>query len=168
MSKPSLAGSPAGVWPSKAEAAARLGVSARTVERYIDSGRLGSRQQHAPGRKPVVVVDPAGLNALLAESAAVPASLVRSAPAAASPAASAAPLAALAELLASRLAPPAPAAPLKPWLTLDEAAEYSGLPAPWLLAQARSGSLVAVNVGMGSQERWRFSRRRLALLVPSS
>jgi hypothetical protein len=111
-----------------------------------------------------VVVDPAGLDALLAESAAVPASLVRSAPAAAA-VVPAAPVAALAELLASRLAPPAGP---RPWLTLDEAAEYSGLPAAWLLSQARSGSLVAIDVGMGSQERWRFSRARLARLRRAS
>lgn len=50
----------------------------------------------------------------------------------------------------------------KPWLTTAEAAEYSGLPAAYLLTQARSGAIRAINVGTGKKEFWRFSRRALA------
>lgn len=49
----------------------------------------------------------------------------------------------------------------KPWLTLPEAAQYSGLPAHWLVAQARLGGIRAVNVGTGSKEFWRFNRAAL-------
>jgi Helix-turn-helix domain len=49
----------------------------------------------------------------------------------------------------------------KPWLTLAEAAEYSGLPATWLVEQARAGKLRAVNVGHGAREFWRFNREGL-------
>ncbi|MDP9024305.1 MAG: helix-turn-helix domain-containing protein [Candidatus Eremiobacteraeota bacterium] len=54
----------------------------------------------------------------------------------------------------------ATAAP-KPWLTLGEAAEYSGLPAAWLVARAREGAIRAVNVGTGAREFWRFNREGL-------
>lgn len=53
--------------------------------------------------------------------------------------------------------PPAP----RPWLALAEAAEYSGLPAAYLVAQARSGAIRAVNVGTGAREFWRFNREGL-------
>lgn len=56
---------------------------------------------------------------------------------------------------------PSPAPELKPWLTLDEAARYSGLPARFLVDRARSGGLRAVNVGPGSREFWRFHREGL-------
>jgi hypothetical protein len=70
-----------------------------------------------------------------------------------------------------------PIARPKPWLTLAEAAEYSGLPASWLLAVARHGAhpetaidktlmdptscVVAINVGTGKNQFWRFNRAAL-------
>lgn len=56
---------------------------------------------------------------------------------------------------------PSAAEPAKPWLSLKEAAEYSGLPAAWLLEQARAGQLRAVNTGKGSREFWKFNRAAL-------
>jgi hypothetical protein len=50
----------------------------------------------------------------------------------------------------------------KPWLPLAEAAEYSGLPASYLVAQARLGKCRAINVGTGRKEFWRFHRASLA------
>lgn len=49
-----------------------------------------------------------------------------------------------------------------PWLTLPEAVEFSGLPASYLLAQARAGTIRALNVGTGAREFWRFHRASLA------
>jgi hypothetical protein len=60
--------------------------------------------------------------------------------------------------LMARTVPPAIQ---KPWLTLAEAAEWSGLPAAWLVAQARAGAAFAVNVGRGSKAHWRFNREML-------
>lgn len=51
---------------------------------------------------------------------------------------------------------------IRPWLTLAEAVEYSGLPASYLLAQARAGKARAINVGSGIREFWRFHRASLA------
>lgn len=50
--------------------------------------------------------------------------------------------------------------PAGKWLTLKEAAEYSGLPARWLRAAARAGKLRAQNVGE-KRERWMFPREGL-------
>jgi len=50
---------------------------------------------------------------------------------------------------------------IKPWLTLIEAAEYTGLPASYLLKQAKYGALDARDVGPRPGGRWRFSRHSL-------
>jgi hypothetical protein len=53
---------------------------------------------------------------------------------------------------------------LKPWLTLSEAVQYSGLPASWLIAAARDGAPIAINTGKGRRrEYWRFNRDAIAL-----
>lgn len=54
--------------------------------------------------------------------------------------------------------PPAP----KPWLTVDEAVEYSGLPRGYLLKRAREGWDAAVDVSTGGAHQfWRFNRAAL-------
>jgi hypothetical protein len=166
-------------WLTKDSAAARLGISVRTLERHIDEKRLSTRLQPEPGRRPRVLVDPHSLDSLAAELSAVRGGGQLAAPAAAAPPAPVGAaelvdqlgpaLASFADRLAAELASavrpsPAAAAPVRPWLTLDEAVEYSGLPKGWLLAQARGGCPVALNVSMGRGESWRFSRRRLAAL----
>jgi hypothetical protein len=50
----------------------------------------------------------------------------------------------------------------KPWLSLAEAVEYSGLPKAWLVAQAREGAAFAIDVsGGGTRASWRFNRAAL-------
>jgi hypothetical protein len=54
--------------------------------------------------------------------------------------------------------------PLKPWLTLDEAAEYSGLTRAWLLKEAEAGQGAIAIRDMGRFARggrWRFLRADL-------
>jgi hypothetical protein len=52
--------------------------------------------------------------------------------------------------------------PVKPWLTLAEAAEYSGLPEAFLARLAKEGAKIAINVGAGKKNaRWRFNREAL-------
>jgi hypothetical protein len=58
------------------------------------------------------------------------------------------------------IAPQAPAAP-RPWLTLDEAENYSGLPAGFLLEHIAAGKLPALNVGRRKGGQWRVARRDL-------
>ena len=175
QSKPDLSS-----WPTHTEAAQRLGTNERTIHRWIASGRLKRAYRPATGRKPIVVVDPADVEQIRKErlppvvltgdpdgsmqhvrmvSESGPAAVERR------PSdqrgADGDPFAGLAAHLA-RLAAAFPTAQPKPWLTLDEAAEYSGLPRAWLIAQARSGALRAVNVGQGRKEFWRFNREALA------
>ena len=55
-------------------------------------------------------------------------------------------------------------APLKPWLTLEEAAEYSGLTRKWLLKEAEAGQGAIAVRDMGGRVRggrWRFLRADL-------
>jgi hypothetical protein len=59
---------------------------------------------------------------------------------------------------AATATPPAP----KPWLTVDEAVEYSGLPRGYLLKRAREGWDAAVDVSTGGAHQfWRFNRAAL-------
>jgi excisionase family DNA binding protein len=175
-------------WPTHTEAAARLATNERTIRRWIESGRLKAAYRPATGRKPIAVVDPEDVERLRSERQQVV--VVETTPMQISPmkiapdfsesdaravgphligvpadqaaalVRSADPFAGLAAHL-TRLAAAFPTPQPKPWLGLAEAAEYSGLPRDWLLAQARAGALRAVKVGKGSRDRWKFNREAL-------
>lgn len=55
------------------------------------------------------------------------------------------------------LAAHAPSAMPGPFVGLADAIAISGMPASWLLAQARAGVPWAINVGTGKKAFWRFS-----------
>jgi excisionase family DNA binding protein len=57
------------------------------------------------------------------------------------------------------IALPAPAA--RPWLPVDEAADYTGLPASFLTGMIAAGQLAALDVGVRAGGRWRVNRRDL-------
>lgn len=64
------------------------------------------------------------------------------------------------------IALPAAEAPARPWLTVDEAADYTGLPASFLVSLIIDGKLAALDVGRRGQNsgrlgRWRVNRRDL-------
>ena len=60
---------------------------------------------------------------------------------------------------------PGPAiAPPRPWLTLDEAAEYSGLPASAVARLIHAGKLRALDVGIRPGGRYRIRRADLDAL----
>lgn len=67
--------------------------------------------------------------------------------------------AALSHIRPAPLALPAPEAPVRPWLTLAEAADYSGLPASFLSSMIIDGKLAALDVGVRPGGRWRIARR---------
>lgn len=191
---------PSDIWPTKTEAALKLGASIRTVERWIDEGKLTARPKPVPGRKPLITIDPQDVDRIISETRpqrviegsdhkprearqgfaellvdSETARLLAKNEREERATALAAACAPLVERIADALRP---AEPAKPWLTLAEAAEFSGLPASWLLARARLGShpesaadkmyadpagcVVAVNVGTGTREFWRFNRAALA------
>jgi hypothetical protein len=128
------------------------------VERFLKEGRLKSRLQPVANRKPRVLIDPASIDALIGEARAVPASVATSA----GPGTSLSKLPQLAQLLAAAVRPKE----WKPWLTLDEAVEYSGLPRGWLLSQAKAGAGFASDFGSGRRRSFRFHRDSLGLPRP--
>lgn len=174
-------------WIPKAAAAKLLGVSLRQLERreqkgYIEKKQLPRLPTESTARvlysradlvalragKPNVharVVDDSGpdpeasAEPAVSNGAAPTLALVRRA----APAGTEKdPFAALAAHLA-RLSAAYPAPPVaKPWLSIDEAVEYSGLPRSWLVAQARAGAAFAIDVASGgARQIWRFNREAL-------
>jgi hypothetical protein len=150
---------------SKKEVIDALGKSKRTVETYIATGRLPCHYvTGANGRQ--AAFDPADV-ARLKQDLETPMYRTTEAPAPAEAGnghsapglalRSADPFAGLAAHLAKLAAAfPSPPPTVGQWLTLDEAAERSGLPKSWLLAQARSGADFAMNVGSPKKAVWRF------------
>ena len=61
------------------------------------------------------------------------------------------------------IALPAHEAHERPWLTLDEAYDYTGLPASFLASMITAGKLAALDVGvrLHTRGRWRVHRRDL-------
>jgi hypothetical protein len=176
---------------SKREVVEYLGKSKRTVETYISSGRLETRyflgpngktaiferadvekfkrameEPWMPNIKPENLPKPgtkAFLGAKLAniEDAMTVITGQADTSRARVPALSSGdPLALMTAALARIVPPPAPV--VKPWLTLSEAVDYSGLPARYLVQSAIEGSIRAVNVGTGDKAFWRFNREALA------
>lgn len=66
-----------------------------------------------------------------------------------------------------RLAEAARAPQPRLWLTLAEAAEFSGLPRSLLRRLARAGQVAALNAGSAARPRWLVSRDALAAWRPS-
>jgi hypothetical protein len=192
MSHPS---DPSPEWIDKHEAARRLGVDPRTALSYAKRG-VQSKRQYDPTLKQDVTLLHAGdiervlyarsLGQKLHEQGAreketavapVPKPVAQSAAVGAphKPPAGQPPHTAPYELMRIALVEPAP---LKPWLTLDEAVEYSGLPRAFLLELLKDAEhdsavgfvttkLPALDVGKGRRGgRWRIARRDLDALKP--
>jgi hypothetical protein len=168
--KPALA-----AWLPKAAAAELLGVRPRQLERRESQGFIESRREP---RKPNestsrVLYSRADLLALKAGRPNVHARPEREPANGAAPAAQVAlqtPGTALAKIaskpnafdFAGFVAALAQAkAEPKPWLTLDEAAEWSGLSRSYLLECARAGARYVLNQGSSKRASWRFSREGL-------
>jgi hypothetical protein len=167
-------------WMTKEEALAALKFTERSLNRRVADGFIRKKPlPRQPGMKaaPVAYMRQ-DVEAILAGKAAQhavvmnPPRAVASAAPATMPAAVAVSEAqseafrAFAEYLAhltdqlEQLQPAAP--PPAPWLTLAEAAEYSGLPKAWLRRAAEAGSVEVLNVGTEKQKIWRFHRDSLA------
>jgi hypothetical protein len=153
-------------WVPKLEAAKIINLSVRQVEHLAAKGELRKRTlpKALSERAARVAYYRPDLEDILSGNRKNPA--VPFAPAAAPPAGVLALPAALIDALRERRELPAPAP--RPWLTLTEAVEYSGLPASWLLAQARRGVPWALNVGQGIKAHWRFNRNAFETFPQSS
>ncbi len=167
-------------WPTKLEAAQRVGVSHKTIERLAQDGKIEVRYRPVPGRRAEPVYNPNDLDR--ERDRRQPAGFVMPADAATETAKSAPaesralalrrpsdPLAALAEHLA-KLAQAFPAEDAKPtvpiaqkqWLTLAEAVEYSGLSRQTLIRLIGSKDLPYRRDGKGNA--YKVRRRDLEAL----
>ena len=159
---------------SKPEVCEYLGKSKRTIETLVARGRLKIGYYKGPNGR-TGVFDRADVEALKHEIGTAPQRDItyratpvpesqrdirqgflhirREKPAEVSPDA-------IAQLAAAIRTAQPPALPptLTPHMSLSEAVEYSGLPAAFLVAEARAGRIRAVNVGTKEKEFWRFAK----------
>lgn len=152
---------------SKPEVCEYLGKSKRTVETFISKGRLGVGYFQGPNGKTAVFnrsevealkldIDTPMYRAVPADTA-IPGSMAL-VPAPADQRTDPISDAILLSLL--RGVPAAQPTMPGPFVGLADAVAISGMPASWLLAQARAGVPWAVNVGTGKKAFWRFSIAR--------
>jgi hypothetical protein len=149
-------------WPTEAEAAAVIGCSVRTLQRYAGAGKIEIRTRPREGKKPENVCNPRDVDKLLPAAHVMPPeddaerSNDRTPPANGVPAVNNfgngkqidtffAFIAAITTIVATRqnVAKPEP----RLWLTLDEAAELSGLTAAYIRDRARVGAINAAAGG---------------------
>ena len=125
------------LWLTKAEAAMRLGVSERTIDTWAKERRVSTRVEPRAGRRPATTVDPADIERIFSEqhrgAVLAPETALPAAPS------TIATIDALRQFAEALQRPRAP----KPWMTLDEAAEYSGLPKRLLSKMVRDADLMA-------------------------
>lgn len=158
-------------WLTKEQAAAKLDVSVKTVERLAIGKRLQKRMRRRAGGSPLAVFNPESVERLLAERAATEEpvtpevvaerqELATANPSAASEVTTAVDLGGFVDAIRA-LAPAPEAVPLaeKPRLTLREAVAL-GYQADDLRNRVRAGSLTNV----GTPHRYRFRRRDLDAL----
>lgn len=137
---------------SKQLAAARLGLSVRRVLELSTTGAIRRRQVMDPVTKRRQTV----LSALDIEQVAVDAEKRPTA----YRGGAAGEVAVLPPLQPQlQAAAPAPAHPDRPWLTVEEAEHYSGLPANFLMRMIADGRLPALDVGVRAGGRYRIARR---------
>ena len=147
-------------WKTKAEAAEILGCSEKTVERYAKQKRIQKVLRRNPGRKSMPVFHPDDIEALRAEAVRLePFPVDKTTGRALALPARRSAVEMLVNLLADRVSPPATAPRHKLFLTLAEAADYSGMSPGWLRLKIREGELPAIKT-----RGWRIRRADLERL----
>lgn len=138
-------------WKSKAEAAQILGCSPKTIERLAAQKKIQKAMMRIPGRKATPVYHPDDIEAIRAGTAQLePFEGGEPKPdAALAPARRNSGVELLLQLLSNPgAATPAATAPRhKLFLTLKEAADYSGMSRGWLLGKIKAEELPAVKAG---------------------
>ena len=142
---------------SKQLAAEALGLSPRRLLEISQTGQIKRRYARDPVTKRRQAIFRAADVARLADEIASRKCAVR--PEAAERSESAA----LSHIRTAPSAPPQIEAPSCAWLTIDEAAEYTGLPASFLARLITGGKLPALDIGRCGRSggRWRVNRRDL-------
>ena len=140
---------------SKQLAAESLGLSPRRLLEISQTGQIKRRYARDPVTKRRQAIFRAADVARLADEIASRKCSVRPEAAARSESA------ALSHIRTVPPALPQLERPARPWLTVDEAADYTGLPASFLASMIAAGKLAALDVGVRAGGRWRVNRRDL-------
>lgn len=139
-------------WPTKKEVADRLGVSTKTIEKYVQDGKLEQRLQAQINRPARAVINPASFERFMEErSRGVPVAAGRSTPEPSSQG----PSQEVLRLFAEAHWPP----PL--FLTTEQAVRYSGLSTGYLNRLVNEGRLKRIEEGI---QGYRYRRADLEAL----
>ena len=142
---------PLDAWKSKAEAAQIIGCSPKTIERLATQNKIQKAMRRIPGRKATPVYHPDDIEAIRAGTAQLEPFQVgaRETAEGLAPARRNSGVDLLLQLLSnSGASAPAATAPRhKLFLTLKEAADYSGMSRGWLLGKIKAEELPAVKAG---------------------
>jgi hypothetical protein len=158
-------------WLTRAEAAALLGVSEKTVERMEAKREITRADRRRFGKKPEPVYNPEELRLILDTAVVRPATAPPEVIGASTSVMAARPtrddrgsslatvLTTSIEQLVKALSPDRVSLRDKVFLTLEEARAFSGLPLAPLMAAVKDGTVRAIRNGERGQ--WRISRRSL-------
>ena len=133
-------------WPTQQEAAAALGVSTKTIQKYVQQGRLKQQMQSQINKPARAVIDPSGLERMVRERSQVSAEQPRNVSTAVLRTVSESLPEVLLEAFANRQTPLSELA-LKLYLTEDEAVRYTGLSASHLRIVSRGWEEGARRIG---------------------
>jgi len=119
-------------WPNEAQAAALLGTSVKTIIRYADAGKIETQKRPRQGKKPENVCNPRDIEKLLPQAHVMPeasnGTAITRMPAEPARALDPAPILAMIRAIATAIETERQIVQIpKLWLSLQEAAEYSGL-----------------------------------------
>ena len=144
-------------WKTQDEAAAILKCSKKTIGRMVEQKKVQRVLRRVPGRKPMPVFNPADIEAIRRETVQIePFPVAKQVEdLALAPQSRQHEAGLLARLLLDRASPAfAATSPRhKLFLTLIEAADYSGMPRAWLLQKIKAGELSAIKA-----RGWRIRR----------
>ena len=144
-------------WKTKAEAAAILGCSVKTVERLVAAGKISKEMRRMTGRKPLPVFNPEDIEREREESAVLkPLPVAEEGSGGALMRQERENGAGFFAQFAAAVGNPQLRLGEKVYLTLEEASAYSGLSKTWLLRKVKAGELEAFKDGG-----WKIRRSEL-------
>jgi len=152
-------------WLRKEEAAARIGISVRTLLVYAADGRVRREVRSAEDTFQKVAMFSAADLDRIAKEREEPAPASKELARVNNPHGLVPPSASLARLAALFGQPAAAAVPEAPWLTPAQAAQRSGLPERAILVLIREGHLAAFDSHI-RRDRWRIHREDLDAFRP--
>ena len=148
-------------WKTQDEAAAILGCSTKTIARLAEQKKIQRVLRRIPGRKPMPVFNPADIETIRKKTVEIePFPVAKQVEdLALAPQARQREAGLLMRLLLDRASPAVTSPRHKLFLTLREAADYSGMPRAWLIQKIKAGELAAIKA-----RGWRIRRADLEQL----